>query len=177
MDASSLTTQQHWIAHTRLETNCLQRAHPHSFPRSCHVTRAVRPDTVWLVCFRWTFGVQLSQYSIACIFQPRQFAHSANSRWSAQPSPFTMQSSGGDSSVADSQKRPKMCHIFCRWVPFMSAHYRSQLGSMTSDLIDQPDAVLENRVEGGTKDAVCGLHRIRVGEASNPGPRTLFFRK
>ena len=35
-------TQQHSIALTRLEPNCIQRAHPLSFPRSCHVTRAVR---------------------------------------------------------------------------------------------------------------------------------------
>ena len=51
-----------------------------------------------------------------------------------------------DGTQEGSQKRPKMCATSSvALVPLTSAHNRSQSGSTTSDLIDQPDAVLRNR--------------------------------
>ena len=84
----------------------------------------------------------------------------------AHPSPFTMQPDPQeeirllrariaqmekqgwmeDGTQEGSQKRPKMCATSSlASVPLTSAHNRSQLGSMMSDLIDQADAVLSNR--------------------------------
>ena len=72
-----------------------------------------------------------------------------------------------------------MRHIFCR---FSAIHEGPQQVTVGVDDVrfDRPSRCSSQeplRVEGGTRDAVYGLRGVRVGEASNPGPRTLFFRR
>ena len=113
----------------------------------------------------------------------------------AQPSPFTMQRdphSGRDSSNASTdrtdggwnpggfaEETQDVRHIICR---FSVIHECPQQVTVGVDDIrfDRPSRCSSQeplRVEGGTRDAMYGLRGVRVGEASNPGPRTLFFRR